>query len=698
MNTESTPRFKARARLINQIGDQLIKSESIALMELVKNAYDADSPDCTVVFDSPDSKELGSIIIEDHGEGMNSEILNNVWLEVGTSFKSDKKRENYRTKRFHRRPLGEKGIGRFGVHRLGLKIYLISKMDGYRECELSIDWEKIEGYKYLEDYPVFVKENRNPLYFKNGTGTKIIISRLRNPWTRGSLREVARQINSLNSPFRSDDSFKTEIKCNNDWLDGLLSFYDIKDKSLYSFNACILGCKVIEFNYSFHPYKTLDKVSSRMLGMKDFEMYSQIINNNGEEVDLSKYSIGTVLIEGLVFDLDTQVLNIGLPSGKKELKDYLRANGGIRVFRDNMRIWSYGESDNDWLELDAKRINRPSYKLSNRLIIAAVYLNGEKSCDLVEKANREGFIENDAFFAFKDACNYVIDKIEFFRNQDKERLRGMYFHQTKSIPVINSVEEIRALAKSKIADQETVNEISEKLDRISEEYTRVTENLLKSAGAGLNLVAVLHQIEKIVKNIKSSLDDNPSYDNIISYVDSLVSLVSGYSLLVRNSDTRVQPIDDLIFSSIQNCRFRFIAHKIKVDYNYKTNTHFAYCSESFVMNALMNLFDNSIWWLSYSKRIDPRIQITISDFLEGYWSIIVADNGPGFGALSEEELKAPFVSTKPPGVGMGIGLHLTNAIMESLGGKMLFPNAEDLGISGEFASGAIVLLAFKKEK
>ena len=73
-----------------------------------------------------------------------------------------------------------------------------------------------------------------------------------------------------------------------------------------------------------------------------------------------------------MFDLDSKILNIGLSSGIKDLKDYLAKNGGIRVFRDNVRIWDYGEVDNDWLDLDAKRVNQPSFKLSNRLILASV--------------------------------------------------------------------------------------------------------------------------------------------------------------------------------------------------------------------------------------------------------------------------------------------------------------------------------------
>ena len=153
----SKPYFKTRARLLNQLGEQLIKNESVALLELVKNSYDADSPDCTVYFENPDNQENGFITIEDHGEGMDKDILEHVWLEIGTSNKFDKKQDNYRTPKYHRRPLGEKGIGRFGAHRLGNKIEIITKKLDKKECILKIDWNNISDSQYIEDLPQWAK-------------------------------------------------------------------------------------------------------------------------------------------------------------------------------------------------------------------------------------------------------------------------------------------------------------------------------------------------------------------------------------------------------------------------------------------------------------------------------------------------------------------------------------------------------------
>ena len=121
------------------------------------------------------------------------------------------------------------------------------------------------------------------------------------------------------------------------------------------------------------------------------------------------------------------------------------------------------------------------------------------------------------------------------------------------------------------------------------------------------------------------------------------------------------------------------------------------CSDNYFVNAIMNLFDNSIWWLKYAKIKDPKIYLTTTDEKNGYSTVIVADNGPGF-IPSKDELGTPFLTAKPAGLGMGIGLHVTKEIMKSLGGMLIFPEKDDFDIPQQFQKGAIVALAFRKGK
>ena len=98
-------KFKPRARLLLQLGDQLIKNESIALVELVKNAYDADANNVDILMENVDDAENGVIIIEDNGVGMNLDIVENVWLEPGSDFKSEQFNKLQVSPKYERLPI-----------------------------------------------------------------------------------------------------------------------------------------------------------------------------------------------------------------------------------------------------------------------------------------------------------------------------------------------------------------------------------------------------------------------------------------------------------------------------------------------------------------------------------------------------------------------------------------------------------------
>lgn len=697
------PSFKTRARVLHQLGEQLIKSEGIALLELIKNSYDADASECDVTMYDPSSVKNGKIVIVDDGEGMSKQILSKVWLEVGTSFKDDLKKDKktYRTNNFKRLRLGEKGIGRLGVHRLGRQIEIITKKEGYEASRLFIDWDKIEQVTYLEDVPVVIEDADASKYkFKKGHGTKIIIEKLRVPWTRKMARDCARSITSLNSPFEVKDNFRVgfEIKGQN-WLDGLLIFKDIEQYKLFSFNLTIENDKISDFDYKFVPWETMPKLKPRHLTMADKEIskLARMVYKDGREykpIDLSQYSIGKVRFEGIIFDRDTRTLDLGVQD-KLGLKKYLDTNGGIRVFRDNMRVMDYGEPGNDWLDLGGRRINLPTKRISNNIILGAVYLDREKSTDLQEKANREGFVENEAYDELIKAIRFAIDRIESQRKADKDLLRKHYGPEVTKEPVIASISELKEVVEQNVKDQTVAQQINKYLDRIELEYDTITNSLIKSAGAGLNLIIVIHQIQKIIKEVKEMLKKKAPITVLEERVKSLSKLVEGYTILIRNSEKKLRNLKGIIEQCVFNIEFRLDAHQVKLlrGYEKKIANLEGICSEDHVLNALMNLFDNSIWWLGYSKVKSPEIFLDISDKVAGYTTIVVADNGPGF-TKSTEELVKPFISDKPGG--MGIGLHLTDQIMQSLGGKLLFPDAEDFTLPERFEGGAIIALAFKK--
>ncbi|MBA7537714.1 hypothetical protein ES705_29983 [subsurface metagenome] len=183
-----------------------------------------------------------------------------------------------------------------------------------------------------------------------------------------------------------------------------------------------------------------------------------------------------IKFDAYIFDRDSKILSLGVQD-KKGLKKYLDSNGGIRIYRDGIRVYDYGEPENDWLSLGIRRVNVPTKRISNNLIIGAVHLQRDRSSDLIEKTNREGFIENEAYKTLKNAILYLLNIIETFRNIDKEKIRTFYGPTPSSEPVISSIGDLRNIIDKKVKDIKLKVEITGYLKRIEDDYKYINETL-----------------------------------------------------------------------------------------------------------------------------------------------------------------------------------------------------------------------------
>ncbi|QOR76331.1 MAG: ATP-binding protein [Thermoflavifilum sp.] len=696
--------FKVRARLIEQLGEQLIKNESIALIELIKNAYDADASNVNLIMKNIDNPETGQIIIEDNGTGMDADIIRNVWLEAGSDYKKKMIENNQLTPVYKRRPLGEKGIGRFAVHKLGRKIEIISKKETEKEVYVLIDWDKFENVRYIHEIGIEVVE-REPEVFINQTGTRLIISKLKNKWSPDEIKNIYRSILSFNNPFSKNENFNVNFEIDKkEWTEGLVTIDKILDYALFFVEAEIEEDRIKKFRYEFRPYSTMDKLQNRMVDENNqhIKKILKIVDKDNNPINTGNYKIGPIKFTAYIYDQDSKILKLGV-SDTKGLKEYLKINGGIRIYRDGVRVYDYGEPENDWLELDIRRVNVPAKRISNNLILAAIELDRMHSTDLIEKTNREGFIENNAYLTFKSAILYLLNVIESERNIDKEKIRTYYGSKEKSQPVVNSIRDLKNVIEEKIKDEPTRMELIKYLDRIEKDYEIISETLLKAAGAGLNLSVVVHEMEKIISELKILIDKEIIGDRIKTLVKHLSNLIEGYSVLIRSRGKKKENIIKIIDQAIFNMEYRLEYHKIEIIKEYRNfcgNTEF-YIVRNLLLNSLMNIIDNSIWWLDYSKKgMDDKKKIFINliEYPYEHISIVIADNGCGF-ALPADEMVKPFVSAKPDG--MGLGLHIVNEVMLAHQGKLLFPDESDFKdfvVPEEFKTGAIVVLSFKNEQ
>lgn len=707
---ERVAKFKPRARLLLQLGDQLIKNESIALLELAKNSYDADASKVDIIMRHPDSIEDGYIEIEDDGFGMTADIVENVWLEPGSSYKQEQFVERRFTPKYHRFPIGEKGIGRFGAHKLGNLIEMTTKSAYDKEVYVRIDWTQFAEHRYLEDVPIKIVERERPQHFTEGkTGTKIVIKGFRKKWERSMARNVIRAITSITSPFETMDSFRPSLQITDKpgWFDGIITWDKVCDYSLFQFEATISGNTIVDFSYKFTPWNTMTKLHERNIGLSDSIVHNYLSITDDEEkpVNLSKYKIGTIRFKGYIFDLDTFIMKMGV-SDKNGFKSYLKSNGGIRVFRDGLRIYDYGEPENDWLSLDYRRFQQPTKAISNNLIVGAIDLNREESSDLEEKTNREGFVTNDAYLAFKNAILHVIGLVETLRQTDKKKLKDTYGPTPKSEPVMSLLGEAHRYVEEKVLDSEVKTEIKKYLVKIERDYKLVTDNLLKAAGAGLNMSVVIHEIEKIIYEVDKVLKAEKASERALKLVQHLSTLIDGYADLIRRSEQTNESVINIVNQALFNTEYRLHTHEITPIRRYIENSSNksirCKVARNLLIGAIMNLIDNSIYWLDQKafKELEASESFVKKIFIDvvtddAFVHIIVADNGTGI-LLPTDDITEPFVTGKKNGAGMGLGLHIASEVLNAQGGKLSFPDWGDFDIPNEFEQGATVVLSLKK--
>ena len=707
---ETPVRFKPRARLLLQLGDQLIKNESIALVELVKNSYDADANIVNIYMENVDDPRKGIIIIEDDGFGMSPEIVENVWLEPGADFKSLLVKQNKPSPKYKRLPIGEKGIGRFGVHKLGGTIELTTRAKGCNEVYVKIDWSEFDSYKYLNEVPIKIIERSEPILFKGTkTGTTILISNLRKKWERGIAREVKRSITALASPFEENDSFKPsfEILDKPGWFDGLLNWKDVKEYALFRFKAVLEGSSITEFKYEFIPWASMTKIKSKTVTESDplIETLKSLKYSDEEgkvhSINLSENKIGKVTFEGYVFDQDPFILKMGV-ADKDGFKKYLKSNGGVRVFRDKLRVYDYGEPENDWLGLDYRRFQQPAKRISNNNILSAVSLVREDSGDLIEKTNREGFVENKAYHDLRNSLLHVIDLVETLKGLDKKKVRDIYGPTPKSSPVMATLSEAVKYVEEKVRETEVKTQIIKYFNKIESDYKTISDNLLKAAGAGLSMSVVVHEVEKIIYEVEKVLKSEKASERVLSLVKHLSSLIDGYAEIIRKSSQTSENLVQIIDQSLFNTEFRLASHKIELIKEYKNfkGKSKIKVAKNLVTGTIMNIIDNSIYWLDQKgfKAIENKEKFTKKLFInlveeEKYLNLVIADNGTGF-LIPTDDITEPFVTAKPGG--MGLGLHIANEIMEAQRGAIIFPDEGDFELPKEFKKGATIVLAFKK--
>jgi signal transduction histidine kinase len=643
--SEQSLRLEIDSHVVRQLGEELITDTGQALLELIKNCYDADGDWAKVRVDTDHIEEVpsapfvddkkdrnaktislkGVVSIADNGHGMALDAIQKGWLMISLSPKRAFKAEGRVTARHKRTPVGDKGLGRLGTMKLGnyvvIETYTDPAKKGHR---VSFFWSDCVSGSPLSKVPVQLSE----LPANGKTGTTLSIYGLRDIpfWqNQNSLSQLEMQLSTLISPFKAFEGFIIEVTVNG--------------RSIETQNAeSYLKTAQHKYELVWIPAKNpKDNASLEMGGQfklslfrtsRNDDFYDKYVEaDNGKalftflsehkdskpwkfEKDKGKWFVkfiqirsdddmlrvakegpiqdpGPLLAEIYSFDFNEAKSALAPLMKRGSTPKFIEEHTGVFVFRDNFRI-RMGE---DWLGLGKSWTTGGSYYgLKPKNTLGWVALTARDNQQLIEKSDREGFIDNPA----KRGFDYITAEFRDLINKSLEVLRRTYIDFKRSIEnkanekpdnysPEAAVEEVRMAANSAAdlgqqAEQQkqaaqALNDTTKDLNKLASQLPRNSKSQqeIKRLSKGLQeavekIKGVSKAVPVVLKQIKglSHAADTISA-RIEQHTDQSKELyeMSALGLAAQGLIHELQPCIDEMTHSIENVKTIIKAMQVK---------------------------------------------------------------------------------------------------------------------------------------
>ena len=684
MPESDTYRIRPAGRHILTIGRDLVQDPHAALIELVKNAYDADSPDVIIAFERTPSDEF-RISVADRGHGMTRDTVINKWMVPSTSDKEDRDGRSPSGRTMQ----GRKGIGRYAASMLGNDLLLETTTTSGERTTLYLQWRDFERAEYLEDVEILIQTDS--VSQDAGTTLTMAISEDNlTAWRDSQFDKLQFELRKLIPPFptiATKDAFDVILR-----ITGVPDMEDI--------NARVEPFPLVEhFDY---------RIAGRMKasGSGSF-VYSQQKSRNAAneeiEINLDKPSAcGELEIDIRVYDRDPasveQLIRRGLRDaagnylGKLHARQLLNEYNGIGVYRNGFRLRPLGDPEFDWLKLNEQRIQRPAMRIGNNQVIGYVQIESEEQSRLIEKSARDGLIENEAFARLKDITKRVIGKLEEKRYQFRQRagLGRKTFKAERELERLYSFDTLKrdvrtTLTGAKVSDSTTAEVIAlieSDERRRGESVKRLRDAIAVYQGhatLGKIINVVLHEgrrplncfrnlfplLSKRADAFAKSRDPElvskivHTAAGIATNADDFVTLFSRLDPLAAKRRTRKK--SEALVPLIRRAQETF-AGKLEsagVTCRVLGNESFRFpCWRQDIHAIFTNLLDNSIYWLITTDSLVKEIRIEVSIDNRKLLHIDYSDTGPGIEPehIADGMIFDPHFSTKPEGTGLGLAI------------------------------------------
>lgn len=702
--------FKPYARLLTMIGDQLIRNECVALMELIKNAYDADANWVRISFNGFNDEwhpgKNASIVIEDDGGGMTPEIIHDAWMNPASPNKKSDDPERRKTAKKKRVMLGEKGIGRFAMLKLGSKITVVTRPENSaKEYVATLDFSEyadeftkrngkpvkpllseLSGTLIHREAKIIVPrevEVNEKVYKAGPTGTRIEIECLRTANWRRSLYDAI-----VDDAAKMQPIFTTAL--------------DKQEDEDLEFDVCFIR------NGEMLPNQTTEKIKylKTLLDTKpvlkvdngryhsDTHLFS--FDLNGEPIErtfdsLRSYSrgnfkksemypeCGSFDFKFYVFDLDADREDeegVKRYMSKDDIREYIKPHR-IYLYRDGVRVYPYGDVDNDWLRIDVLRgtISAGQY-LGNDQVVGCIEITHSDNPGLRDTTSREGLVmEGAAVSDFIDSIRMFLSYLrqepyEAYKIRVRNRKEQKERKEKKSSAQIQELLDYAAKTKDKKVVR-LAQSIQTAVDREQRVAAKRIETIEDLAGVGLSVEVASHDMMAVMRRLNDAFDalecsrprggfNPPELPDELHKIRGMLAFVENQmrnmQALFRSSRQRPHAINvkELLTKVVKIYSDAFKRNAIKISIEEDGLPLRVKCTDAVLMQVFINLLDNSLYWLTVNalrKGESRQIKIVLDGDSNKF---VYADNGPGIPEENRAYVFEPFFSTKDEGRGLGL--------------------------------------------
>ena len=675
------------------LGVQNFSTDESAVLELIKNSYDANAMNVTLEF-YEDTLE-----ITDDGDGMNSDDIKNHWMHIGKSSKGYSVVDSQDNLRIQ---AGSKGVGRFALSRLGRKVKLISK----KEKEVGVIWETDWNFSTLDEFTE-VKEK----------GTFIRIINLREKWT---LNKIKRLTSYLGRTYK-DQLMKIRIKANG--YDELVKYIfpepkpgtNCRSNIILEYFDTKLSVKVISDEFS---NEAKNYVSDIDYHFREWNMIDELQGN--EEIDLSKEELKIKLKELGSFSSNL-FFNLTATKTDKEkfLYQYLNVpveiEKGVILYRNAFSISSL-EGEKDWLGFGKRSRKSPAaashptgaWRVRENQLSGYVMIDKKENMVLQDLMNRQGIDENIYFKLFVEIILSGIKEFERYRQsvirsinernnhveEKKDSITDKLIKNPRLIKKLDDNEGNTLIEEIKAFQQEKINFQKENTDLV--EKHRYDVRILNTlATSGIKATSIAHeinndrnQIEAVNDFIVKALIKIGIWDQIVSSSEGK-PVFENIPVLLEKSKNAVKKMIhfiDAILEKVEKKQFEVVNLNVKESMDriiQKWESDFSWLNietdiDSSMMfrtskDTLNTIFENLILNSTQQNNDYSDLKICINIRKEGDELIIkYSDKGRG---LPKKFLEKPRIILEPHETsrndGHGLGMWIINNTIKMQNGSVI---------------------------